>query len=89
MINQVAAELRKTAAVCRKSYINPIVFDGWRSGAIHHIFGGSPATVSTRKAERLVLDFMARPPQVAGASPRRACRRVGAARDQQRKAPPR
>jgi len=53
-------ELRNTPAVCRKSYINPVVFDGWRSGAIHDAFGGSLATVSTRKAEKLVLNFLRR-----------------------------
>jgi DNA topoisomerase IB len=24
-----------TPAVCRKSYINPVVFDAWRSGTLH------------------------------------------------------
>ena len=41
VVKQVASELRNTPAVCRKSYINPLVFDGWRSGAIHEAFGGS------------------------------------------------
>jgi hypothetical protein len=36
------------------------VFDGWRSGAIHTISGGNLATVSPRKAEMLVLDFLRR-----------------------------
>src|SRR5450631_858688 len=35
VVKQVAAELRNTPAVCRKSYINPAVFDSWRSGSIH------------------------------------------------------
>ena len=43
VVKQVASELRNTPAVCRKSYINPAVFDGWRSGAIHKAFGGSLA----------------------------------------------
>jgi DNA topoisomerase-1 len=58
VVKQVAAELRNTPAVCRKSYINPLVFDGWRSGVLHEAFGKSPAAVSTRKAEALVLDFL-------------------------------
>src|SRR5260221_101389 len=33
-IRQVALELRNTPAVCRKSYINPVVFDAWRRGAL-------------------------------------------------------
>jgi len=31
----VAAELRNTPAVCRKSYINPAVFEAWREGRLH------------------------------------------------------
>jgi DNA topoisomerase I len=58
VVKQVASELRNTPAVCRKSYINPVVFDLWRSGAIHRSFGGSLANVSTRKAETLVRDFL-------------------------------
>jgi DNA topoisomerase-1 len=30
----VADALRNTPAVCRKSYINPVVFEAWRSGAL-------------------------------------------------------
>ena len=31
----VAEDLRNTPAVCRKSYINPVVFEAWRSGMLH------------------------------------------------------
>jgi DNA topoisomerase IB len=58
VVKQVAKELRNTPAVCRKSYINPIVFEGWRSGAIHEAFGGYHASVATRRAETLVLGFL-------------------------------
>jgi DNA topoisomerase-1 len=58
VVKQVALELRNTPAVCRKSYINPLVFDGWRSGVIHEVFGASQAGISTRRAESLVLDFL-------------------------------
>ncbi|HEY4338826.1 MAG TPA: hypothetical protein VGM97_02660 [Steroidobacteraceae bacterium] len=58
VVKQVAAELRNTPAVCRKSYINPVVFDKWRSGLIHETFGGGLATISTRNAEVRVLDFL-------------------------------
>jgi DNA topoisomerase I len=58
-IRQVAADLRNTPAVCRKSYINPVVFDAWRSGALHDGIGkeiiGAP-----RKAEALVAAFLRR-----------------------------
>ena len=61
VVKQVASELRNTPAVCRKSYINPVVFEGWRSGAIHGVSGDNNlATVSPRKAEMLVLDFLRR-----------------------------
>ena len=33
-VRQVAHELRNTPAVCRKSYINPAVFDAWRAGRL-------------------------------------------------------
>jgi DNA topoisomerase I len=58
VVKQVASELRNTPAVCRKSYINPLVFDAWRSGLLHEAFGNSQAAISTRKAESLVLDFL-------------------------------
>jgi DNA topoisomerase-1 len=34
---QVSEALGNTPAVCRKSYINPIVFSAWRSGALHSL----------------------------------------------------
>jgi DNA topoisomerase-1 len=58
VIKRVAAELRNTPAVCRKSYINPLVFDKWRAGAIQEAFGAKRAAISTRRAEALVLDFL-------------------------------
>ncbi len=41
VVKQVAVQLRNTPAVCRKSYINPEVFEAWRSGLIHRTFNGS------------------------------------------------
>src|ERR1700733_10439487 len=58
VVKQVAVELRNTPAVCRKSYINPAVFDSWRSGNIHKTFNGTLICASARKAEKLVLDFL-------------------------------
>jgi DNA topoisomerase I len=34
IVRRVALDLRNTPAVCRKSYINPVVFDAWRSGLV-------------------------------------------------------
>src|SRR3982074_287554 len=58
VVKQVAAELRNTPAVCRKSYINPAVFDSWRSGSIHEKIDGKLTVASARKAETLVLGFL-------------------------------
>jgi DNA topoisomerase I len=58
VVKQVAAELRNTPAVCRKSYINPAVFDSWRSGSIHEKIDGRLTGASARKAETVVLAFL-------------------------------
>jgi DNA topoisomerase I len=58
VVKQVAAKLRNTPAVCRKSYINPAVFESWRSGLIHQVFNGSLSLAAPRKAETLVLAFL-------------------------------
>jgi DNA topoisomerase-1 len=58
IVKQVAAELRNTPAVCRKSYINPTVFESWRSGVIHKTFNGTLKASAPRKAETMVLAFL-------------------------------
>ncbi len=58
-VKQVAADLGNTPAVCRKSYINPLVFDAWRSGALHNGIG-EDIVRAPRKAERLVAAFLRR-----------------------------
>jgi DNA topoisomerase I len=58
VVKQVAVELRNTPAVCRKSYINPAVFDSWRSGSIHQNIDGKLTAASARAAETLVLGFL-------------------------------
>src|SRR5208283_2558391 len=60
VVKQVAAQLRNTPAVCRKSYINPAVFDSWRLGHIHEEIDGKLTVASARKAETLVLAFLRR-----------------------------
>jgi DNA topoisomerase IB len=60
VIAEVARVLGNTVAICRKSYINPAVFDAWRRGDLHAaVNGGASARDATRRAE-------------ACASPRRA-----------------
>jgi DNA topoisomerase I len=58
VVKRVAAELRNTPAVCRKSYINPAIFESWRSGRIHEKIDGKLTAASPRKAETLVLAFL-------------------------------
>src|ERR1700723_1961901 len=67
VVKQVAAKLRNTPAVCRKSYINPTVFDSWRSGVIHKVFNGSLSLAAPRKAETLVLAFLRHEAKPSGA----------------------
>ena len=66
-VRKVASELRNTPAVCRKSYINPIVFDAWRSGELHAFLGLRNG--GGRLGERRALAFLRR---AAGATASRA-----------------
>ena len=52
VVRRVARELHNTPAVCRKSYINPAVFEAWRRGKIS---GGRSAG-----SERKILSVLAR-----------------------------
>jgi DNA topoisomerase-1 len=56
-IKTVAAELINTPAVCRKSYINPVIFDAWRRGTLHDSI---PAAKSAHVAERWAIEFLRR-----------------------------
>ena len=73
VVKTVAAELRNTPAVCRKSYINPRVFEAWRMGELHAAIGAD-VSIAPRKAERLALVFLHRRSKAA-ASPRTHRRR--------------
>lgn len=59
VVREVAAGLRNTPAVCRKSYINPLVFEAWRDGRLHE---GPSIRLDTapRQAELLALRFLRR-----------------------------
>ena len=58
-IKQVAGELGNTPAVCRKSYINPVVFEAWRDGRLHKVVR-EDLSRAPRKAETLALRFLKR-----------------------------
>lgn len=53
---EVADTLGNTPAVCRKSYINPVVFTAWREGLLHrHI---PQSALSPRQLEKLALKLL-------------------------------
>jgi len=58
-VEEVASELRNTPAVCRQSYINPIVFEAWRRGALNPATL-PPAAPGSRGAEGHALAFLRR-----------------------------
>lgn len=65
-IRQVADELGNTPAVCRKSYINPVVFEAWRDGHLHKVIR-EDISRAPRRAEILALSFLrARAKRAAG-----------------------
>ncbi|MCC2658087.1 MAG: topoisomerase [Panacagrimonas sp.] len=57
VIREVAGELRNTPAVCRKSYIDPLVFEGWLEGRLHRRFTCG-TTMRPRAVERRALAFL-------------------------------
>jgi DNA topoisomerase IB len=54
VVTQVAAELRNTPAVCRKSYINPVILTAWQQGK--HPFGSERPSV--RRGSASLLAFL-------------------------------
>lgn len=56
-VKDVALELHNTPAVCRKSYINPIVFDAWRDATLHRVVTENLSN-APRKAELAALKFL-------------------------------
>jgi DNA topoisomerase-1 len=62
---KVAEELRNTPAVCRKSYINPLVFSAWGKGVLHQCL--QEQTEETREAlECMLLAFLRKEKQRSG-----------------------
>jgi DNA topoisomerase I len=56
-VKLVAADLRNTPAVCRKSYINPEVFEAWRNGDLHALITERLPS-DLRRAERPAVHFL-------------------------------
>ncbi len=57
VIKEVADALGNTPAVCRKAYIDPCVFDGWRDGSLSRVANGARGG---RQWEQAALKFLAR-----------------------------
>lgn len=57
VVEQVAGMLRNTPAVCRKAYIDPAVFEGWRSGELGKVAHGA---TGARQWEASLLRFLKR-----------------------------
>jgi len=57
VIAEVAKALGNTVAVCRKAYIDPAVFAGWRDGSLQRATGGARGE---RQWEQAALKFLAR-----------------------------
>lgn len=63
----VAQALGNTPAVCRKSYINPVVFSAWRRGNIAELI---PTTaVAPKKFEKLAIQLLRANPTVSKRKP--------------------
>lgn len=75
----VAAELRNTPAVCRKSYINPAVFEAWREGRLHRLVIDDLIKAPS-KAEHAALVFLRSQARRASRTARRGrpARAIGA-----------
>lgn len=56
---KVAGGLGNTPAVCRKSYINPLVFKAWRSGELHRTIGDDISR-APRRTERFIPALLRR-----------------------------
>lgn len=63
VIQAVAEALGNTAAVCRKAYIDPAVFQAWRQGALLHAADG---VRGERQWEAAALRFLAKAKRRAG-----------------------
>lgn len=69
VVKEVAGRLRNTPAVCRSSYIDPAVFEAWRSGRLHRIV--PPDAVSApRKLEAIALKLLRKKPAAKSAGRR-------------------
>jgi DNA topoisomerase I len=64
-IDEAAARLGNTRAVCRQSYMHPVVPEAHRNGALHETWGRVRSGTRLRRAERLVLELLVDQGEVA------------------------
>ncbi len=57
-IDTAAAQLGNTRAVCRASYVHPVVPESHREGSLHDHWARSRRTAAHRRAERTVLSLL-------------------------------
>ncbi|KAA8918038.1 DNA topoisomerase [Xanthomonas sontii] len=86
VIREVAEALGNTPAVCRKAYIDPCVFDGWRCGRLHGLCEG---VRGERQWDLITLKYLGRARTAARTAARKAARKAAkAAGRSSAKAPP-
>ena len=77
VVKEVAHALGNTPAVCRKAYVAPAVFDGWRDGRVHR---AAAAARGERQWEQALLKFLKQARREAARAARPARRPRKAAR---------
>ncbi|MEG3193075.1 DNA topoisomerase IB [Lysobacter sp. D1-1-M9] len=76
VIRQVATTLGNTPAVCRKAYIDPAVFAGWREGSVQRAAAcfGEGGARGARQWEQAALKFLKRARRAAAKAARKQAR---------------
>jgi DNA topoisomerase-1 len=57
-IDLAAAQLRNTRAVCRQSYVHPVVLDAFREGGLHDAWQRSRSGGRLNRADRALLRLL-------------------------------
>lgn len=73
VVRTVAEVLRNTPAICRKSYINPLVFELWRKGALAKLPSCSNIDSVPRGVECAVVKLLKKHSKKRSRAPRRIC----------------
>ena len=58
VVRRVAKELHNTPAVCRKSYIDPAIWEAWRSGKFERMGTDTASDLSSGRGERRIHSFL-------------------------------